>query len=70
VFSWGNGEWGRLGQGANSNYLEPKLINPDFFDSKPKKVYAGEKYSGVITEKGEVYMFGKNERFHLGIIKK
>lgn len=45
---------------------EPTKVK--FFDDKPLKyVYCGKSHSGALTEKGELYMFGKNVNGNLGI---
>ena len=60
VFTWGCGEFGRLGHGDEDDQAEPKEIN---FDLKYKfqEIYAGSDYSFLLTKEGRVLAFGNNE---------
>ncbi|KAL0478126.1 E3 ubiquitin-protein ligase HERC [Acrasis kona] len=68
AYTWGKGAWGMLGNNANSNSLEPKYINSEFFkDAKVLKISLADQFGGVLTEDGKVYVFGKNSGNQLGV---
>eukprot|EP01084_Bolivina_argentea_P077555 140708_1 len=67
VYSWGNGEDGRLGHGKTWRKRRPTMIK--FFDEHNTKIVAcaaGINHSCVISSQGEVYMFGCGEFGQLG----
>ena len=70
LFSFGKGEYGRLGLGS-SGFGEvslPELV--EFFDYQNKKVTAissGHAFNVVKTEDGKLWSFGRNEQGQLGI---
>jgi alpha-tubulin suppressor-like RCC1 family protein len=68
IYSWGRGDWGRLGHGNNASVYTPLKIDPvQFQGQKIVKIAAGKQYSGAITEEGDLFMWGKNEQFQLGV---
>lgn len=66
LYTWGFGDWGRLGHGNNANQVYPKRL--EFFGSQTRiaKVNAGDKHSAAVTETGELYVWGKNDQYQLG----
>lgn len=60
VFTWGCGEYGRLGHGDENDQPVPKEIKFDF-KYKFKQIYAGSDYSFLLTKEGRVLAFGNNE---------
>ena len=61
LFTFGNGNWGSLGHGDESNvkYTRPKQV--EFFaknNLKVKDVIAGEYHTCAITDDGSVYTWG------------
>lgn len=65
VYSWGNGEFGRCGNGL-SEQLVPKPV--EVLSSVPcAQVSAGQLYSAAVTQDGDVYVWGKNDQAQLGL---
>lgn len=66
VFSWGDGDFGKLGHGNNERQRKPKLIE-SLYDVVVIQVACGHKHSAVLSQDGEVYMFGNAEHGKLGL---
>lgn len=65
VFSWGEGEDGKLGHGNKTTYDKPRLI--DALKSKRiRDVACGSSHSAAITSGGELYTWGLGEYGRLG----
>lgn len=60
IFTWGCGEYGRLGHGDEQDRWEPTEL---LFRIRYKfrNVYAGADYSFLLTNEGRVLAFGNNE---------
>merc|ERR1712216_511425 len=68
VWIWGEGEYGRMGDGGSADYLEPRPVY--FFEDnglKAKQVCAGQAFSLVLTEDGRCFCWGRNDQGQLGI---
>jgi len=68
IWSWGRGENGRLGNGGNSDQLEPCPV--DFFldlDIVCKDIACGNSFTLALTDDGRIYGWGKNDQSQLGI---
>ena len=65
VWSWGRGEWGRLGHNDASDCLVPTRIECDELPLATE-AYAGEAHSACVSADGVVYTWGKNEHWQLG----
>ncbi|TMW68440.1 hypothetical protein Poli38472_005908 [Pythium oligandrum] len=66
VWAWGNGEYGRLGNGEALTCEVPEPI--EFFAKENiKSITAGRDFTFVITEDGDVYTWGVNSHNQLGI---
>lgn len=66
VYTWGNGRSGQLGNGFLGFGYTPILVQA--LDGKGAFSGAcGEDYTGVLTEIGEVYMFGSSDSGKLGL---
>ena len=68
VYSFGSGPCGQLGHGDRENQLTPKVIQ--FFvvnNIKAKECMAGGCGSAVISDSGELYLFGPNRFYQLGL---
>lgn len=66
VYSWGNGQGGRLGHGDNVGQNVPEKIR--FFDNiKIIDIACGDQHSGCINEQGQVYVWGVGLNGRLGI---
>jgi len=60
IFSWGVGEYGRLGLGDELDRYEPTEIKFNFKYTF-KNVFAGSDCSFILTKEGKVLAFGNNE---------
>lgn len=68
VYTWGDGDYGRLGQGNLNDYDNPTQIPAAYFgDEKVVSVYASDCASFAITESGKLYAWGSNEGGQLGV---
>ncbi|XP_023713900.1 E3 ubiquitin-protein ligase HERC2 [Cryptotermes secundus] len=65
VFSWGDGDYGKLGRGGNDGSKTPKLIDK-LQDVDVVKVYCGAQFSLALTKTGSVYSWGKGDTHRLG----
>ncbi|KAI6658560.1 hypothetical protein LOD99_15360 [Oopsacas minuta] len=66
VYSWGEGDSGRLGHGYSTTQKSPKLIEGPFIGKIIKTVSVGWKHSAAITIKGELYTWGDGDSGKLG----
>ena len=71
AWSWGRGEWGRLGHGDSSDCYEPTKIEgggETHSIALPKltAAFGADAHSGCLTSSGEVYTWGRNENWQLG----
>jgi len=70
VWTFGRGEWGRLGHGDASDCLEPTQIesHPAIKGAVSGVVtaQAGEGHTGVLGADGVAYTWGRNEHWQLG----
>lgn len=57
VYVWGNNTYGQLGNGGLKNSDEPILVE-SLIKEKIVDISTGDNYSGVVTEKGDVYTWG------------
>ncbi|RZF37934.1 hypothetical protein LSTR_LSTR005434, partial [Laodelphax striatellus] len=65
VFSWGDGDYGKLGRGGSDGSKNPKVIDC-FHGVEIIKVYCGGQCSFALTSNGEVYSWGKGDNYRLG----
>lgn len=65
VFSWGDGDYGKLGRGGSDGSKTPKLIDK-LQDEVIVKVYCGAHFSLALTKDGRVYSWGKGDGWRLG----
>lgn len=66
IWSWGWGDFGRLGHGNPLDLFLPKQIS-SLSDVKIKKVACGDSHTLVVTGAGEVFSFGRNQNGQLGL---
>lgn len=67
VWSWGNGEYGRCGNGMSSQKVPAPVELLTERGSRCVSVAAGGAHSLVATDAGEVWAWGKNEAAQLGL---
>ncbi|XP_044756400.1 E3 ubiquitin-protein ligase HERC2 [Coccinella septempunctata] len=65
VFSWGEGEDGKLGHGNRLNLDKPKMIDA-LKSKKIREIACGSSHSAAITSNGELYTWGLGEYGRLG----
>lgn len=66
VYSWGDGDYGKLGHGTHSTQKIPKLVKGPLVGKVVKCVSAGYRHSAAVTEDGELYTWGDGEFGRLG----
>ena len=65
VFVWGNNIYGQLGNGGLKNGSEPAMVEA-LIRQKIVDISAGDNFSGVVTENGDVYTWGFGNEGELG----
>ena len=65
MWSWGRGEWGRLGFGDSADQLAPARLD-EWLDLGVKSLVAGESHSACIDRDGRIFTWGRNEHWQLG----
>uniref|UniRef100_A0A8C6IXE5 HECT-type E3 ubiquitin transferase n=1 Tax=Melopsittacus undulatus TaxID=13146 RepID=A0A8C6IXE5_MELUD len=65
VWSWGDGDYGKLGRGGSDGCKTPKLIEK-LQDLDIVKVRCGSQFSIALTKDGQVYTWGKGDNQRLG----
>ncbi|KAF5273445.1 hypothetical protein FQA39_LY07462 [Lamprigera yunnana] len=65
VYSWGNGDNGRLGHGDTLPREEPTLIDP-LVDKEIEDIQCGSTYSAAISATGVLYTWGRGNYGRLG----
>ncbi|XP_045467504.1 probable E3 ubiquitin-protein ligase HERC1 isoform X2 [Harmonia axyridis] len=66
VYSWGDGDYGKLGHGNLATHKQPERITGPFLGKKIKYVNAGYRHSAAITEDGKLYTWGEGDHGRLG----
>ncbi|XP_068190129.1 probable E3 ubiquitin-protein ligase HERC1 isoform X2 [Antennarius striatus] len=66
VFSWGDGEYGKLGHGNSATQKYPKIIQGPLFSKTVVCVSAGYRHSAAVTSDGELYTWGEGDFGRLG----
>lgn len=65
VWSWGDGDYGKLGRGGSDGCKTPKLVEK-LQDLDVVKVRCGSQFSVALTKDGQVYSWGKGDNQRLG----
>uniref|UniRef100_A0A3Q3VWY8 E3 ubiquitin-protein ligase HERC2 n=1 Tax=Mola mola TaxID=94237 RepID=A0A3Q3VWY8_MOLML len=65
VWSWGDGDYGKLGRGGSDGCKTPKLVEK-LQDLDIVKVCCGSQFSLALTKDGQVYTWGKGDNQRLG----
>ncbi|KAK5650580.1 hypothetical protein RI129_001609 [Pyrocoelia pectoralis] len=65
VYSWGDGDYGKLGRGGSDGSNVPLLIDK-FQGVEIIKVYCGPQFSIALAKDGRVFSWGKGEGWRLG----
>ena len=65
LYAWGNGEFGRCGNGKSDQPI-PEPVE-QLRDLKFVHASAGHSFSTAVSDKGELFVWGKNDQSQLGI---
>ncbi|KAK6179608.1 hypothetical protein SNE40_011927 [Patella caerulea] len=65
IFTWGDGDYGRLGHGNNTTQKTPKLVQA-LVGKIIKCISAGYRHTAAVTEDGELYTWGEGDYGRLG----
>lgn len=66
VYSWGDGDYGKLGHGTCTTHKQPKLVMAPFTDKVIKCIQAGYRHSAAVSEDGLLYTWGEGDHGRLG----
>ncbi|CAH1796720.1 unnamed protein product [Owenia fusiformis] len=66
IYSWGDGDYGKLGHGNSSTQKYPKLIQGALAGKVVKTMSAGYRHSAAVTVDGELYTWGEGDYGRLG----
>nr|XP_014345328.1 PREDICTED: probable E3 ubiquitin-protein ligase HERC1 [Latimeria chalumnae] len=58
VFTWGDGDYGKLGHGNNHTQKYPRMVQAPLFRKVVVCVSAGYRHSAAVTAEGELYTWG------------
>ncbi|XP_069958425.1 probable E3 ubiquitin-protein ligase HERC1 isoform X3 [Cherax quadricarinatus] len=66
VYTWGDGDYGKLGHGNNVTQKYPRLIAGPLTGKVVRWVSAGYRHSACVTQEGELYTWGEGDYGRLG----
>ncbi|KAL1139382.1 hypothetical protein AAG570_006366 [Ranatra chinensis] len=67
VYSWGDGDYGKLGHGNSTTQRQPKLIAGPLLGLKIVNISAGYRHSAAVTDDGQLYVWGEGDLGRLGL---
>ena len=67
VWSFGKGEYGRLGNGSSSDLLLPEPVDLLLDIGKCTRIACGSSFSLALMENGTLYAWGRNEQGQCGV---
>lgn len=65
VYSWGDGDYGKLGRGGSDGSKVPRLVDK-LQDIVIVEVYCGAQCSFAVSKEGKVFSWGKGDEWRLG----
>ncbi|XP_074033510.1 probable E3 ubiquitin-protein ligase HERC1 isoform X2 [Leptinotarsa decemlineata] len=66
VYSWGDGDYGKLGHGNCATHKQPEKITGPFLGKTIKYINTGYRHSAAVTEDGKLYTWGEGDHGRLG----
>ncbi|XP_019763936.2 probable E3 ubiquitin-protein ligase HERC1 isoform X1 [Dendroctonus ponderosae] len=66
VYSWGDGDYGKLGHGNCTTHKQPERILGPFIGRFVKYVNAGYRHSAAVTDDGFLWTWGEGDHGRLG----
>ncbi|CAL4080435.1 unnamed protein product, partial [Meganyctiphanes norvegica] len=66
VYTWGDGDYGKLGHGNNVTQKYPRLVAGPLNGKVVRWVSAGYRHSACVTQEGELYTWGEGDYGRLG----
>ncbi|KAL1506224.1 hypothetical protein ABEB36_005622 [Hypothenemus hampei] len=66
VYSWGDGDYGKLGHGNCATHKQPERIAGPFLGKTVKYINAGYRHSAAITDDGSLWTWGEGDHGRLG----
>ncbi|XP_068210388.1 probable E3 ubiquitin-protein ligase HERC1 [Palaemon carinicauda] len=66
VYTWGDGDYGKLGHGNNVTQKYPRAIAGPLCGKIVRWVSAGYRHSACVTQEGELYTWGEGDYGRLG----
>ncbi|XP_063888404.1 probable E3 ubiquitin-protein ligase HERC1 isoform X2 [Scylla paramamosain] len=66
VFTWGDGDYGKLGHGNNVTQKYPRLVAGPLTSKVVRWVSAGYRHSACVTQEGELFTWGEGDYGRLG----
>ncbi|KAJ8960520.1 hypothetical protein NQ318_013805 [Aromia moschata] len=66
VYSWGDGDYGKLGHGNCATHKQPERIAGPFLGKTIKYINAGYRHSAAITDDGRLFTWGEGDHGRLG----
>ncbi|XP_044259648.1 probable E3 ubiquitin-protein ligase HERC1 isoform X3 [Tribolium madens] len=66
VYSWGDGDYGKLGHGNCATHKQPERITGPFLGKTIKYIHAGYRHSAAVTDDGKLYTWGEGDLGRLG----
>ncbi|CAG0900368.1 unnamed protein product, partial [Darwinula stevensoni] len=67
VFSWGDGDYGKLGHGNGITQKYPKLLEGPLKGKMVTGISAGYRHSACVTADGDLYTWGEGDYGRLGL---
>ncbi|CAG9773088.1 unnamed protein product [Ceutorhynchus assimilis] len=66
VYSWGDGDYGKLGHGNCATHKQPERIVGPFLNKTIRFINAGYRHSAAITDDGRLWTWGEGDHGRLG----
>ncbi|XP_076815895.1 putative E3 ubiquitin-protein ligase HERC1 isoform X3 [Clavelina lepadiformis] len=67
LFSWGDGDYGKLGHGSSLTQKVPKLITGPLAKRVVVSISAGYRHSACVTQDGQLFTWGEGDYGRLGL---